>query len=59
MAYKAHKLLEGYEKAKSNNLPEVNIIALVHFIAKDSNFISPEISNHKAMRNLPTIRTLH
>lgn len=51
MAYKAHKLLEGYEKANSDNLPEVNIIALAHFIAKDSNFISPEISNIKAMRN--------
>ncbi len=51
MAYKAHKLLEGYEKANSDNLPEVNIIALANFIAKDSNFISPEISNTKAMRN--------
>ncbi|KAK4037956.1 hypothetical protein OUZ56_029979 [Daphnia magna] len=51
MAYKAHKLLEGYEKTNSDNLPEVNIIALAHFIAMDSNFISPEISNIKAMRN--------
>ncbi|EFX65099.1 hypothetical protein DAPPUDRAFT_117560 [Daphnia pulex] len=52
MAYKAHKLLEGYEEANSDNLPEVKIIALANFIAiKDSNFISPEISNIKAMRS--------
>ena len=47
----AHKLVEGFEKANSDNLPEVNIITLAKFIAKDNNFISPEISNIKAMRN--------
>jgi hypothetical protein len=51
MSYKPHKLLEGFEKANSDNLPEVNIVALVIFIAKDSNFISPEISNIKSIRN--------
>jgi hypothetical protein len=48
----AHKLLVGFEKATSDNLPEVNIlISLCVFIGKDSNFISPEISNVKAIRN--------
>lgn len=47
----SHKLLEGFEKATSDNLPEVNIISLGIFIAKDRNFISPEISNVKSIRN--------
>ncbi len=47
----AHKLLVGFEKATSDNLPEVNIISLGVFIGKDSNFIAPEISNVKAIRN--------
>ena len=51
MTYKPHKLLEGFEKANSGNVPEVNIVALNIFIAKGSNFIPPEISNIKAIRN--------
>ena len=47
----AHKLLKGFVKGNSDNLPEVNIISLGVFIAKDNNFISPEISNIKAIRN--------
>ena len=47
----AHKLLEGFVKGNSDNLPEVNIISLGVFIAKDNNFISSEISNIKAIRN--------
>ena len=39
------------KKATSENLPEVNIIYLGIFIGKDSNFISPEIFNVKAIRN--------
>ena len=51
MAYRPHKLIEGFEKANSDNLPEVDIVSLGVYIAKDSNFISPEISNIKAIRN--------
>ena len=51
MAYWPHKLIEGLEKANSDNLPEVDIVSLGVYIAKDSNFISPEISNIKAIRN--------
>jgi hypothetical protein len=51
MAYRAHTLVEGFEKANSENLPELHIITLAKFIAKDNNFISPEITNIKAMRN--------
>ena len=39
----AHKLLKGFVKGNSDNLPEVNIISLGVFIAKDNNFISSEI----------------
>jgi hypothetical protein len=47
----AHKLLVGFEKATGDNLPGMNIVSLGVFIGKDSNFISPEISNVKAIRN--------
>lgn len=39
--------MEGFKKANSNNLPELNVVTLVVFISKDQNFISPEISNVK------------
>ena len=51
MAYRPHKLMEGFEKANSDNLPKVDIVSLGVYIAKDSNFISPEISNIKAILN--------
>lgn len=47
----AHKLMEGFKKANSNNLPELSVVTLGVFISKDQNFISPEISNVKAVRN--------
>ena len=47
-----HKLLPGFEKSTSENLPQVNIITLMGvFVAKDTNFISPEIANVKSIRN--------
>lgn len=46
-----HKLLPGYSKANSDNLPLVDIVMVANYIAKDGNYISPEIANVKAIRN--------
>lgn len=50
-SYKVHKLLQGFEKANSLNLPVVDVHMLAEFIKKDTNFLSPEIRNIKAARN--------
>ncbi|KZS09151.1 Uncharacterized protein APZ42_026642 [Daphnia magna] len=47
----SHKLIDGYEKAYNDNIPLVDVVMMGLFIAKDDNFISPEISNVKAIRN--------
>lgn len=49
--FKTHKLLDGFEKANSKNLPVVDVHMLTEFIKKDTNFISPEIRNVESVRN--------
>ncbi len=46
-----HKLLPRCNKANSDNLPLVDIVMVANYIAKDGNYISPEIVNVKAIRN--------
>ena len=47
----SHRLLEGFIKADSNNIPVVDIHMFSDYIKKDSNFIAPEIRCVKATRN--------
>ncbi|KAK4006151.1 hypothetical protein OUZ56_011306 [Daphnia magna] len=47
----SHRLLEGFIKADSNNIPVVDIHMFSDYIKKDANFISPEIRCVKATRN--------
>ncbi|KZS06367.1 Uncharacterized protein APZ42_030209 [Daphnia magna] len=47
----SHRLLEGFIKADSNNIPVVDIHMFSDYIKKDANFICPEIRCVKATRN--------
>lgn len=46
----ANRLLPGYQRANSNNLPTLDIIMLRNYIQKDVNYISPEIANVNSLR---------
>lgn len=45
-----HKLLPGFIKADSHNLPVVDVYMMMEYIKQDNNFISPEIRNWKSAR---------
>jgi hypothetical protein len=47
----SNRLLDGFIKADSNNIPVVDIHMFTDYIKKYSNFISPEICCVKATRN--------
>lgn len=46
----ANRLLPGYQRANSNNLPTLDIIMFRNYIQKDVNYISPEIANVNSLR---------
>lgn len=47
----AHKLISGYQKADSENLPIVDIEMFVDFMKENKDFYAPEIRCIKAARN--------
>ena len=46
------KLLPGYDKANSNNLPIIDVVMMYECIEKDKRFQAPEIANVKSLRSL-------
>lgn len=46
-----HKLLEGYQKADSHNIPVVDLHMMTEYIKGDRNFIAPEIRCVRAVRS--------
>ena len=46
----ANVIKEGFQKADSRNLPEVDIFMVHEFLCKDDRFNSPEVRGSKASR---------